>query len=147
MIVYLDSPKGRIRLEDTGFKPVSLGKIIDNSIKRKKLTVGRVASMSGLDEEYLSRIIENVEQLDKVSARKLEKVFPHSRDIFLSVQRSYDFYRRYGVMRPDSPIKRLLIERGRMFGSKKLRSDEPAPIPLIERTSGRKAKHAPVEPA
>ena len=44
--------------------------------------------------------------------KALTSVFPHTMRLFLNIQRSYQFFQKYGQVRPSSPVKRALIMAG-----------------------------------
>jgi plasmid maintenance system antidote protein VapI len=113
MIVKLwsDSDDSQVDLENTDFKPPSFGTYLEAAIRRRELSVQSVAQACAIELSQLRDILDDKLTLDKKLARKLEKSFPKCSRLFLTVQRYHDYFEKYHVLRPDSPIKRAIIER------------------------------------
>jgi plasmid maintenance system antidote protein VapI len=111
MIVSLASIDGDVALEETGFAPASFGQVLSGALQRRSLSVEEVAARSGLTQDVVRGLVTGQIQLDRLTARKLQTVFPRTMRLFLNIQRSYDFYRRHGVLRPTSHLRRAMIKR------------------------------------
>ncbi len=108
MNVYLEA-EGGARLEDTDFEPMSVGQVIEKSLERKDLTVEDAARRAEINSAELDDVIKGRRPLEKTTSRKLERVFPHTMRLFLNIQRSHQFFQKYGRLRPTSPIERAMI--------------------------------------
>jgi plasmid maintenance system antidote protein VapI len=111
MIVTLETENGPVRLEDSGFAPPSLGAFLSAAIERRHLSRSTVARKCEIPEATLDALIDGSKRLDRSTARRLERVFPHCMRPFLRVQEHYNFFRKYGKLRPDSPIARMRARR------------------------------------
>jgi plasmid maintenance system antidote protein VapI len=111
MNVYLEA-EGGPRLEDTDFQPMSVGRVIERSLERKKLTIEQAARTAQINPVELIQVIKGQRTLERTTSRKLQSVFPHTMRLFLNIQRSYQFFQKYGQLRPSSPVRRAMIVAG-----------------------------------
>lgn len=111
MNVYLEA-EGGPRLEDTDFQPMPVGRVIQRSLERKALTIEQAARKAHISPVELTEVIAGRRALERTTSRKLQSVFPHTMRLFLNIQRSYQFFQKYGQVRPSSPVKRALIMAG-----------------------------------
>jgi len=111
MIVNLHTGRGQVPLDDTDFRPPSVGEFLAAAMKRRGVSANEVSSRTGIKLEQLNAVLGGKARLDRTFCRKLELLFPKTMNSLLSVQRHYDFFERFGVLRPNSPIERMLVMR------------------------------------
>jgi plasmid maintenance system antidote protein VapI len=111
MNVYLEA-EGGARLEDTDFRPLPVGQVIERSLARKDISVEEAAEKAQISPVELTDVIKGRRALERITSRKLQTVFPHTMRLFLNIQRSYQFFEKYGQLRPSSPVERAMVVTG-----------------------------------